>query len=349
MEICEFKNVDLSDSFFDSLRADYDGFDKWFNKKAANGKVAFVHYNDENKIDDFLFLKIEDGIVDDVEPHLKAKKRLKVGTFKIQQRGTTRGERFIKKIMDVAIKKKVEEIYVTIFPKHEFLIKLFNKYGFETVAKKRHTDEDELVLVKNMEYNSDKNILENYPFVRINDVNIHCLSIYPKFHTKMFPDSILMNEKSYDLIRDVSPSNSIHKVYVTKMNNIGTIKKGDIILIYRTSDNKGPARYRSVISSVCVVEELISTKAFESEEAYYKYCNKYNVFTNEELARFYNIDGAYAIKMTYNIAFYKKVIKEQLSEIGIQPRYWGFFPVNLPEFNTICNLGEIDQSYIANK
>lgn len=32
----KFSSVNLKDTFFDSLRTDYDGFDKWFNSKAAD-------------------------------------------------------------------------------------------------------------------------------------------------------------------------------------------------------------------------------------------------------------------------------------------------------------------------
>src|SRR5688500_19196184 len=33
-----FGNVDVSDSFFDSFRTDYQGFDGWFNRKAEDRK-----------------------------------------------------------------------------------------------------------------------------------------------------------------------------------------------------------------------------------------------------------------------------------------------------------------------
>ena len=37
-----FSDVDLSDEFFDSLRANYRGFDQWFAKKAREGEKAYV-------------------------------------------------------------------------------------------------------------------------------------------------------------------------------------------------------------------------------------------------------------------------------------------------------------------
>lgn len=53
-----FGNVDVSESFFDSFREDYDGFDKWFNKKAD--EIAYVCRGDDGKIAAFLYVKVED-------------------------------------------------------------------------------------------------------------------------------------------------------------------------------------------------------------------------------------------------------------------------------------------------
>lgn len=61
-------------------------------------------------------MKIETEAVTDVVPVLPAKRRLKVGTFKLLSRETRRGERFMKKIMDKAMTENEDEVYVTIFP-----------------------------------------------------------------------------------------------------------------------------------------------------------------------------------------------------------------------------------------
>ncbi len=41
-----FLEINLKDPFFDSLRANYEGFDDWFNKKALSGAKALVFYRD---------------------------------------------------------------------------------------------------------------------------------------------------------------------------------------------------------------------------------------------------------------------------------------------------------------
>ena len=110
-----------------------------------------------------MYLKIENGELDNVDPKQPIKKRLKVGTFKIDARGTRRGERFIKKIMDVAIYSDCDEIYLTIFPKHKALIGVFNEYGFEQKAIKRHEGKvDELVLIKDMRIIRNDVMKDNY-------------------------------------------------------------------------------------------------------------------------------------------------------------------------------------------
>ncbi|MCU6339270.1 GNAT family N-acetyltransferase [Enterobacter quasiroggenkampii] len=129
-----FKDINLSDSFFDSLRADYEGFDKWFTTKSD--KKAFVSTNDHGLIDGFLYLKVEDESIQDTTPSFEKKTRVKLGTFKINAHGTKLGERFIRIMFKYAMTNRILEIYVTIFDKHAGLIKLLTKYGFELKARK---------------------------------------------------------------------------------------------------------------------------------------------------------------------------------------------------------------------
>ncbi|MCB9508176.1 MAG: hypothetical protein H6708_27615 [Kofleriaceae bacterium] len=112
--------VDVSDPFFDSLRADYPGFNEWFARKAS--EPAYVFRGDGGGIDGFLYLKLEGGSVDDVQPALPTAKRLKIGTLKVNPHGTRLGERLVKKVFDHAIEAAVDEVYVTVFPRHTKLV-----------------------------------------------------------------------------------------------------------------------------------------------------------------------------------------------------------------------------------
>ena len=351
LQVQRFSDIDLNDSFFDSLRVSYPEFNEWYNKKAAAGATAYCYYvGDELK--DFLYLKIEKEELSDLTPVLPAKKRLKVGTFKVdnEDRHTTRGERFMKKIMDKAIAEDVDEIYVTMFPTEELqgLIRMFEKFGFSHIADKPHEGGNaEYVLIKDMTTHVDDFKLD-YPFVKKASSNKYVLSIVPEFHTHLFPDSILKNEKKYDLIQDVSETNSIYKIYLCWMQDTRNLKAGDKLIIYRTSDEEGKAYYRSVCTSVCTVCEVKTYRDFENEEEFIKYTNRYSVFKEHELRRWYKYKNNFiVIKMVYNIAFTKKVINMVMKEqVGLNPKYWGFFKLTDAQFDKLLELGEIDERYI---
>ncbi len=66
----------------------------------------------------FSYLKIENEreSYHDINPQFQPKKRLKIGTLKVELNGFRLGERFLKIVFDNAIAQRVDEVYVTIFP-----------------------------------------------------------------------------------------------------------------------------------------------------------------------------------------------------------------------------------------
>lgn len=344
-----FSDLDLSQPFFDNLKQDYPGFCDWFNKKSLSGETATVYFQN-GEIKDFLYLKVEDealSLNEGFDPPFPQKKRLKVGTFKIEARGTRRGERFMKRILDYAIGQGIEEVYVTIFPKHTALISLFNRYGFVEVSKKYHSpDSYELVLMKSFQRITG-DILKDYPKIHTKGVAKYLLSIYPKYHTRLFPDSILNNESKYDLISDLSPTNSIHKIYVCFMPDVTLMKKGDIVVIYRTTDIPGRAYYRSVVTSVCVVEEVLKKSDFKDSFDFINQTNKYSIFSDSDLRLWYRKPNVYIVKLTYNVALTKRVTREYLiNEAGMDPNaYWGVMNISDGQFCSIIKAGQANEDY----
>lgn len=346
-----FSDIDINEPFFDSLRKSYPEFDSWYYKKSKAGATAYTYYIN-GILRDFLYLKIEEEALFDVIPVLPKKKRLKVGTFKVdnESRHTTRGERFMKKIMDTAIAEDVDEIYVTMFPTTSLsrLVKMFESYGFKHVADKPHDGRDsEYVLVKDMR-TMVGDLQKDYPFVEKTGSK-YVLSIVPEYHTKLFPDSILKTETKYDIIKDVSETNSITKIYICWMKDTKMLVPGDKLVIYRTNDYKGPAAYRSVCTSVCTVTEVKVYDKFENEDDFIKYTNRHSVFSEQELKNWYkNKTNFTVIKMLYNIALTKKVINKTMKEyVGLKPNYWGFFKITDQQFAKILELGEINERYIV--
>lgn len=333
-----FAEINLQDSFFQSLRDDYPGFDDWFKRKS--NQDAFVQY-ENNKIIGFLYLKVEEQLVDDVEPNICANKILKVGTFKIEAHGTKMGEQFIKVIMDYAVNENVDVCYVTIYEKHRSLINLVQQFGFEMYGVKGNGIYKENVYLKQMKKITG-DINKDFPLVNIIEVKKYLLSIYPKYHSVMFPDSILTTENK-NIITDVSYTNSIHKIYVCTMEQVENLKYGDIVVLYRTAEYGRSAEYSAVATSICVVEGVKKQNEFSSFEDFYKYVSKYSVFDKNDLHYWYNRGGCKAIKMTYNGALKKRIVRHDLiEEIGLERnQYWGFFELTNEQFEKIAQEGDV--------
>lgn len=347
IELKPFSKINLADSFFDSLKNDYKEFETWFNKKSFDNSLAYILEKD-NQIEAFLYLKVEDDYILDVVPNLPKAIRIKVGTFKVNPHRTRLGERFIKKIFDYTITKSAKQIYVTIFEKHQILISLFEKYGFVHVANKNSQNGTEKVLLKDFQIVRNDLFLD-YPRFKINSKK-YLLSIYPEFHTRLFPDSILNNEK-FHVIEDVSHTNSIHKVYICAMD-VSNLQKGDILIIYRTKakDDIGSAFHRSVVTTICVVEEVKTKHNFNSFADYLSYCQQFSVFNQNELLEWYNKKTIFTVKLTYNAALQKRLTRGNLlTNMGFSDGHrWSFFEINDNQFNQIIKEGKVDESLIIN-
>lgn len=341
----KFKDIDLTDSFFNSLRADYHGFNDWFARKSE--EKAYVLYNDNSKLEAFLYLKFEEGPITDVDPIINCNKALKIGTLKINPHGTRLGERFIKRALDLAINEHADGLYVTVFEKHSTLVTLLFTYGFKIYGDKGSTVNKELVLWKSL-LDVSGDILLDYPRIIRRGKKKYLLAIFPKYHTRLFPDSILKNER-FDVIEDVSHTNSIQKVYVSFAPGVSNLSRGDLVVIYRTTDKDGLAKYRSVATSICVVEEVKVKSEFSNESDFVQYCNKFSVFTPSELADFYlKQKRLTVIKMTYNIALRKRLTRERLiNEVGLEPKErWTFMELTDNQFDLILARGDAHESLI---
>ena len=132
------KDIDINDSFFDSLKEDYLGFSEWFLKKQKEKVKAYVQERD-GKILSFLLLKIEDekeNYNDFLKP-FKPARRLKISTLKDIDPDRKMGNVFVKIVEKTAMNEGVLEIYTLVFDKHQDLIKMLEKHGFKKYTKKK--------------------------------------------------------------------------------------------------------------------------------------------------------------------------------------------------------------------
>ncbi|OEE79209.1 hypothetical protein [Vibrio genomosp. F6] len=341
----KFSDINLSDPFFDSLKADYVEFSDWFSRKSDNN--ALVLYSPQGSIEGFLYCKFEDGPGDDTVPLLPNAQHMKVGTFKFNPMQTRRGDRYLKKIFDYALAQSptVDDIYVTVFGvKHQYLADLFKRYGFEEYATKTTDNGTENVLLRDLsKFKGD--VDSDYPFINTVNNNKYLLSIYPNHHTKLFPDSKLLTEAP-NIVRDISHSNSIHKIYICGMSGVLDFKRGDTIVIYRTGDGRGAAEFRAVATSICVVENVHTIDSYHSEDEFVESCVKFCVFSEDELRLIYRQRKYnYIINFTYNAALPKRPIRRELADKAGLSRddYWGVMKLTDQQFDNIVDLAELDE------
>jgi hypothetical protein len=346
LQLTKFGSLSLEDPFFDSLKATYhSSFATWFNSKAE--EEVYVIIDDSRRLSGMIYLKSETGPILDVEPPLPSGKWLKVGTLKIEGRGTKLGERVLKKILDTAIAESMTGIYITVFELHADLIQLFERYGFSQHAKKISSDGEELVLVRWLNRFSG-NLIADYPFLHTAGQRAWLLAVYPEYHSQLLPDSILKNEPR-EIVRDVSHTNTIHKAYIGRVP-LNRMAPGDPIVIYRTTDNQGPAFYRSVATSICVVEDVRSRGDFASADEFVSYAAPHSVFSREELRNQFETNyRLYIAKMTYNVAFARRVTRGRLLEeanVSEQPR-WDLRELTRDQLHSILQMGGVDARLIV--
>jgi hypothetical protein len=155
---------------------------------------------------------------------------------------------------DTAVNKGCDALYVTVFEKHDTLVQLFTHYGFIKVGKKISTiGKEEVVFERRLDQFVGDVVLD-YPRIPIKKDRHFVLSLYPQWHSRLLPDSLLRTEDS-SILQDISHTNSIHKIYLAAMQGVGQLSRGDTLLVYRTADG-GSAYHTSVVTSLCVVEEV---------------------------------------------------------------------------------------------
>lgn len=341
----KFGKIDSNDTFFDSLKEDYVGFDKWFIKKYD--EEAYITINSNNgMLLSFLYLKVEDENENysNINPLFSSKRRLKIGTFKVISNGFRLGERFMKIIFDNALKNHVQEIYVTVYdkrPEQRRLIDLLEQWGFVLWGTK---GEGELVYVRDFspQFNIE-NLKSCFPYIS-KGRNVYVVPIYPEYHTELLPDSILNTESPEEFIEDFPHRNCINKVYVSRaMEPYPNI--GDILVFYRTG-----GYYKSVITTIGEVLEVKSD--FLNENDFILYCRKKSVYPEQALRDMwrYSTRKPFVVNFLYTYSFPHRINMKELIDLkvllGVNDAPRGFKPITKEQFEIILKETRSDESFI---
>ncbi|WP_148715042.1 PIN domain-containing protein [Chitinolyticbacter meiyuanensis] len=348
-----FGNINLKDTFFDSFRQDYPGFDIWFNRKAD--EVAYYCADDQDNVVAFLYLKVEGADEDhrEITPALTPARRLKIGTFKVISNGYKIGERFIKVIFDNAIRFTVDEIYVTIFDhsdNHTRLIQLLQDWGFVPHGTKNGIAGEEKVLVRpcTAKYAGTQTQPRRvYPYIRP-DTQKWIVSIYPEYHTDLFPDSVLNTESPADFVENAPNRNALSKVYTCRSVN-RDLKPSDVVVFYRTASG-GSAWRTAVTTTLGVVQEVITD--IKDQQHFIELCRRRSVFSDQKLAELWNYDPRnrpFVVNFLYIYSFPKRMNRQALIEGGIisNTSIRGFEPMTNEQFDLLLGGSRVDRRLIV--
>lgn len=240
--------IDINDSFFDSLREDYSEFNTWFQEKCVKDHRPCWRVTLDGKLAGLVIRKLESP--EEADCTVKADKILKISTFKMAPdfQGEKFGEQLLKQILWWSKSNNVGVVYLTAFSKQDILINLLETYGFH---KTKTLTDGELVLEKEMMPGplSDTNYQQNpisynrerYP--RYYDgpkAPKFVVPIHPEYYEVLFPEAVEKRQPTlFDGIstgENLTPGNTIKKIYICRsMTNM--LGAGAIILFYVTKND----------------------------------------------------------------------------------------------------------------
>jgi hypothetical protein len=255
-------------------------------------------------------------------------------------------------VFDNAIRQKVDEVYVTIFPRtieQKRLIEILETFGFIKHGTKNSTIGEEAVYVREMTPSFNKeNPKLTFPYIGRSS-RAFLVPIYPTYHTSLLPDSILRTESAADFIEQEPHRNAILKVYVSR-SVFRDLHKGDIIVFYRAAGAGG--YYKSVITTLGIVDAMY--KHIQNETDFINLCRKRSVFSDQELRDQWNYrrnSRPFIVGFLYAYSFQRRPTMKELIENGIirdvdsAPR--GFERITNEQFTKILELSKTDLRFIV--
>jgi len=340
-----FSECRLNDPFFDSLREDYEGFENWFRKKSESGETAYVHYDENGVVRAFLYLKDSES---EAVGDLTVEPRMKIGTLKIDP--SFEGRRLGEGAIGIALWKwqrsDLDQIYVTVFPKHDDLVTMLNVYGFEKCGKKGEED----VFVKDKKKMRYDTIRRPFPYFDPKFTRGKYIPINDVFHDLMFRYSELMNTNQNT--GEMTVSNGITKNYVAAPMSEVDYRQGDIVFIYRKHTGSGQKAYKSVVTSYCTVSKITwvkkDWKKIVDFDSYLKLVGNKSVYEPKVLENEYKKRNLCVIELIYNGYFGAghNVTYSSLEAEGLFKKYPYEIELNRAEIIKIMKMGGKDEQDI---
>ena len=265
--------INDEDAILETFREDYaPDFDAWLARcKRDQRQTWLVNVHGHHAA--FAIVNEETDLSEKI-----GAKTLKICSFKVsdEHRGFRFGELLLKAIFGYAEVNRYEGIFVTVFPKYDELIALFEDFGFAKIA--RRTQREELILAKQLSWSpSDALMLDPLSFhvrfgpsaIKTDGTIAHIIPIRPEFAHVLFPET----NPSPTLFAGRFPfGNGIRKAYLCNAST-KSIRAGDNLFFYQSQHNQG-------INAIGVVESTLRSRA---PEEIARVVGKRTVYTFEEI------------------------------------------------------------------
>ncbi|MBQ0063489.1 MAG: GNAT family N-acetyltransferase [Prevotella sp.] len=280
--------IDKTQSFFDSLRQSYDGFDNWYQKSAEGQRKCWcIEDNNKNVVAISIYKLEQDAQLTD-NGETVGGKILKLCTFKVDSsaRGKKLGERLLFIAFDYSVKNNIDWVYLhTYGEEQKTLVGLCEEYGFYYLGKYKNDD----VYIKPMklkqtDLGSLESLIRYYPFFQDNDIiQKFIIPIQPRYHEDLFPDFSNMKDSLFESDQNLysCQGNTIKKAYLCH-SNTKSLKRGDIVLFYRSTDRKS-------IQCMGIVEDAFTSDKVEevfpkiAKRTVYTYADVEKILSQETL------------------------------------------------------------------
>lgn len=350
----KFKDIDLSDPFFDSLKVDYPDFDRWFESK--RDEPVFVYHDDEG-VGAFLYIKDkENEDIELIDGKLPLYERTKIGTLKLSER--MKGQRIGEGAFGLALwrwrKLKTQEIYLTVYPKHDDVVALACKFGFTDVGARPN---GEHIYLKKRFGNDYSDPYKSFPFINPKFEHAGYVIINDVFHDDLFPYSELKgnqpNREGLNEKIEIAASNGVTKYYIGSPTTEWPYKIGEPLLVYRRyTGNNGKPSFRSCITSFVVVTEIVHIKgrgkASMTEDEFIRYIKNKSVYSEEQLRNKYKSEPHLVVLGMLYTGYFgagNNVNMRWLQDHGFWPQgYPTTARLSVEQFKSILKEGEVNVS-----
>jgi histone H3/H4 len=247
----------LSSQFFESLREGYPDFNTWFENKAQEGRRAWVSWEHDGTPGGICIYAQQhnERITEEITLPGAA---LKIATFKVGEtsRGKKVGELFLKAVFRYAISNRLENIFIHgDTDRHHFLFEMLLDFGFVQVGFHPGSNgRDAVYLKKHPEIPPHDSLppfeyaRRYFPHFRHDEaVTKFIIPIKPEYHRILFPDYNSPADRQMSLFRPQNTAGNAIKMAYLCHAKTKTINPGDLMLFYRSGDERA-------ITSIGVVE-----------------------------------------------------------------------------------------------